>query len=118
MGSLSQHYGNAIWTNHALERLDQRGLSQELAWKTFSSPERQLVGKNPGTTEFQKRFGASLVTVIAKQNERREWIILSNWIDPPLPGSIDHYKKDNYKRYQKAGFWGKLFLTLKSQIFG
>lgn len=118
MGATSNHYKNAIWTNHALERLGQRGLSQELAWQAFSAAENQTVGKNPGTTEFKKRFGSSLVTIIAKQNEKREWIILSNWIDPPLPGTIDYLKKDEYKKYQKAGFWGKLFITLRKQIFG
>lgn len=112
------HYRGAIWTTHALERLGQRGLSQDIAWQTFSSPDRQLPGKNPGTTELQKRFGPSLVTVITKQNEKKEWIILSNWIDPPLPGTIDYYKKEEYQRYQKAGFWGKIFLSLKKQLFG
>ena len=118
MAHPSKHYGNAIWTNHALERLGQRGLSQDLAWQAFSSPDRKFNGKNHGTTEFQKRFGSSLVTIIAKQNEKREWIILSNWIDPPLPGTIDYYKKEDYKKYQQAGFWGKFFMILKKQIFG
>jgi len=116
--AVSKDYRKIIWTNHALERLDQRGLSQDLAFQAFSSPEKQFQGKNPGTTEFQKRFGQSLVTVIAKQNEKREWVILSNWIDPPLPGTVDYYKKEEYKKYKKAGFWGKLFLTLKKQLFG
>jgi len=112
------HYGGAIWTNHALERLGQRGLSQDLAWQAFSKPDRQFDGKKHGTQEFQKRMGSSLITIIAKQNEKGEWIILSNWIDPPLPGTIDYYKKEEYKRYQKSGFWGKVFITLRRQLFG
>src|SRR3989344_5960746 len=111
-----QHYGGAIWTNHALQRLGQRGLTQELAWKAFNSPHHSLPGKNPGTIEFQKRFNKSLITIIAKQNEKKEWIILSCWIDPPLPGSIDIKKKDEWQKYQKAGFWGKMFLTLRKQL--
>jgi len=118
MGQRENHYGGVIWTNHALDRLGQRGLSQDLAWQAFSKPDRQLKGKNPGTIEFQKEFGTSLITIIAKQNEKGEWIILSNWIDPPLPGTIDYYKKEEYKRYQKSGFWGKVFLTVKKQLFG
>lgn len=111
-------YRGIIWTNHALERLGQRGLSQDLAWQSFSSPDKYFPGKNPGTFEFQKRFGPSLVTIIAKQNEKREWLILSNWIDPPLPGTIDYFKKEEYKKFQKSGFWGKLFISLKKQLFG
>ncbi len=112
----AQQYAGAIWTHHALERLGQRGLSQELAGQTFSRPDRTLIGKQAGTIEYQKNFGKSLVTVIAKKNDRGEWIILSCWIDPPLAGSIDVYKKEAWKKYQKAGFWGKLFYVIKKQL--
>jgi hypothetical protein len=118
MSEAQSHYGGVIWTNHALERLGQRGLSQDLAWQAFSHPDKKLTGKRPDTIELQKKVGSSLITIIAKQNEKREWIILSNWIDPPLPGTIDYYKKEEYKRYQKSGFWGKVFLTLKKQLLG
>lgn len=115
MGS-QQYYGNVIWTNHALERLGERGLSQELAWQAFKNPDRTIKGKEKGTVEYQKRFHKSLVIIIAKQNEKGEWVILSCWIDPPLPGSIDARKKEEYKRYKQASFWGKLLLTLKKQL--
>lgn len=109
-------YGRAIWTNHALARLGQRGLSQKLAWQAFQYPDRSLVGKEPGTTEFQKQFDGSLVTVIARQNDKQEWVILSCWIDPPLAGSIDILKKEESAKFQKASFWGKWWLTLKKQL--
>ncbi len=112
----TQHYGNAIWTNHALERLGQRGLSQDLAWQAFQYPDISKKGKNPNTMEYQKRFGPSLVTVTATQTEKKEWLILSCWIDPPLPGSIDIKKQEYWRKYQKAGFWGKFWITLKKQI--
>jgi hypothetical protein len=111
-------YGSAIWTNHAMERLNQRGLSQNLAWQAFNKPDKSFAGKEHGTTESQKRFGESLVTIISKRNDKGEWLILSCWIDPPLPGTMDYYKKEDYKKYNKAGFWGKVFLTLKKQLFG
>jgi hypothetical protein len=111
-----QHYGGAIWTNHALERLGQRGLSQQLAWQAFNNPDHHEKGKNPGTTEFRKRVGNSTVTVIAKRNERNEWIILSNWIDPPLPGTHDFKKREEYLKYKKASLWGKVWYTLKKQL--
>ena len=111
-----QHYGGAIWTNHALERLGQRGLSQDLAWQAFNNPDVSEAGKNPGTTESRKKFGNSTVTIISKRNDRNEWIILSCWIDPPLPGTHDFKKREDYLKYKKAGFWGKVFYTLKKQI--
>jgi hypothetical protein len=118
----SQYYAGAIWTNHALERLDQRGLSQAMAGKTFQDPDKKFPGKQSGTTEFQKRFGKSWVTVIATKNEKNEWIILSCWIDPPLSGTDDHKKRQNYLKYQsaykKAGFWGRVWLDLRKTFLG
>lgn len=111
-----QQYAGAIWTNHALERLEQRGLSQDLAGEAFQHPDKTISGKQSGTIEYQKSFGNSLVTIICKQNERREWIILSAWIDPPLSGSIDIKKKEEYLRYKKSGFWGKFWHIIKKQL--
>ena len=112
----NKFFGNVIWTNHALERLGQRGLTQDLAYKSFRYADQSFPGKNKGTTEYQKRFGNSLVTIIATQNEKSEWLILSCWIDPPLPGSIDIKKNEYWKQYKKAGFWGKFWLTIKKQL--
>jgi hypothetical protein len=112
----SRDYGGIIWTNHALARLGERGLSQEKAWETYKSPDRHFPGKQSGTMEFQKRFGSSIVTLIAKQNERHEWLVLSCWIDPPLPGTEDFRKKQNYEKYRKSGFWGKVWYTIKQQL--
>ncbi|RJQ24419.1 hypothetical protein C4577_07965 [Candidatus Parcubacteria bacterium] len=111
-----RYYKGAIWTNHALERLDQRGLTQDLAAQAFNRPDNSIQGKKPGTIEFQKRVGKSLITIISKKNEKNEWIILSCWIDPPLPGSIDILKQEQYKKYQKAGFWKRLFISFKNQL--
>lgn len=111
-------YGGAIWTNHALERLGARGLTQELAWRAFQYPDHSKNGKQKGSWEYRKTFGSSTVTVIAKQNEKHEWIILSCWIDPPLPGYLDDRKKQAYQKYKKSGFWGQLWMDLKRDIFG
>lgn len=109
-------YGNAIWTNHALERIKQRKLSIESASQTLWSPDVSLQGKQSGTMEYQKKIGELTVTVIATQNEKREWVIVSCWIDPPLPGSIDVKKKEDWKRYKKASTLGKFFIELKKQF--
>src|SRR3989344_400955 len=85
-----RNFVGAIWTNHALERLDQRGLTQNLAGQAFKNSDFSNPGKQAGTIEFKKKFNNSTVTIIAKKNERQEWIILSCWIDPPLAGYIPH----------------------------
>lgn len=114
--SYQRIYGGVIWTNHAIERLTQRGLSQKLAWEAFKYPDKTLPGKKEETIEYQKKLNSSLITIIAKQDEKKNWLILSAWIDPPLVGSIDWKKSQDYKKYQKASFWGKFFITLKRQL--
>jgi len=114
--SLSKNYGGAVWTNHAMERLLQRGLSQDWAWQTFQYPEKTSDGKQVGTMEYKRRFGDYQVTVIAKQNEYSQWIILSCWIDPPFPGSIDIKNKDFAKKYNNAGFWKRIWLLFLRDV--
>ena len=112
------HYKGAIYTNHALERLDDRGLTQDMAAETFRYPDKRISGKNPGSYEYTKKYQNSTVTVIAKQNEKGEWLILSVWIDPPLYGTKDYQKKQDYLASRRAGFWGKLWYVIKRQLFG
>ncbi len=111
-----QHYGNLIWTNHAIDRMRSRGLAQDMAWEAFKHSDKTIPGKTHGAFEYQKQFGNSRVTLIAKQNEKYEWIVLSAWIDPPLPGSKDYKEKEWYLKYKKAGFWGKLWITFRRQL--
>lgn len=109
-------YGGFIWTNHALERIGQRGLSQEMAWSSIEHYDTYRVGKQYGTTEYEKRFGNSKVTVIVKVNEKNEKVVISCWIDPPYYGTDDYYKKQAYNRYQKASGWGKILLIIKEAL--
>ena len=109
------HYGGLIFTNHALTRMRDRGLPKEKAWEAFRNPDTTGERKE-GANEYKKRYDKYLVTLIAKQNERKEWIIISAWVDPPMPGSVDIKKQEDYRRFQKASFWGKLLMSLKKQI--
>lgn len=111
----SNTYGGYIWTNHALERLGQRGLTQEMAWSAVAQSDHSQPGKQ-GSTEYRKKFGKSTVTVIVKTSERGEKIVISCWIDPPYYGTDDYYKKQAYDRYQKASGWGKVWLIIKEAL--
>lgn len=111
-----RNYGGAIWTNHALERLSQRQLPQDMALQALKQPDNSRPGTNPGTTEFNKQIGQYAVQTIAAKNEHGEWVIVSCWVNPPLPGSIDIKKKQEWQAYKKAGFWGKLWIEFKRQL--
>jgi hypothetical protein len=107
-------YGGVIWTNHALKRLRDRGVSQSLAHTAFKNPD--TTQKDGDTTMFRKRIDNTLVCVVAKQNEKKEWVVLSAWMDPPASGSVDQRWKEERKRYNKASALGKFLLTIKSQL--
>ncbi len=111
-----QYFRNIIWTNHAIERMRSRGLSQEIAGEAFTYPDRSMPGKTKDSLVFEKRYDRSLVTIVAKQNEKNEWIILSAWIDPPVPGSPDAKAKKQYFEYQKASGLKKFWIAFKKQI--
>lgn len=105
-----------IFTKHALERINERGMTKDIILQAFSSPDSKINGKKPDTTEFVKKIGNATVTLITKQNEAKEWILLSAWIDPPTPGTKDYKDKMRYYEYQKAGFWRKIWLTALTQL--
>lgn len=105
-----------ILTNHAKDRITQRKIPDSYITSTFNSPDTSSPGKQSGTHEYTKQFGIYKVTLIAKQNERYEWIIVSCWMDPPMSGTEDEKKRNEYKAYQKASGWGKFWITLKKSF--
>jgi hypothetical protein len=107
-------YGGIIWTHHALERLSQRGITQDAALRTFRDPDKSYE-KEKGSTAYVKYFGEQKVTLIGKKTEQQEWIIVSAWIDPPLPGSVDEQRKKRYWEYKNASWWKKILIAFKQQ---
>lgn len=116
-----------VFTNHAIERMQQRGISGDWAWQAVKSPDSTHPGKEKHTTEFKKKFGNHTVTAISKKNDIGEWVVLSVWMDPPLLGTKDYMKDEKYKRkmekirsldkkMEKASFWGKMLITLRKQL--
>ncbi|MBI2007451.1 MAG: DUF4258 domain-containing protein [Candidatus Blackburnbacteria bacterium] len=106
---MDRNFGGVIWTNHALERLQERGIKQGDAWATFRRPEKSRRAANRDGWVYYKTYGNEKIEVAAKQNEKKEWVILSVWSRPV---------------YQRAGgvrppFWWDSFLEkLLQAVFG
>lgn len=113
----AKSYGGVIWTNHALKRLHDRGMTQKQAYRAFQYPDQEKKFGD-GSFEYKKQVDGSVITIIAKKNDSRDWLIISCWADPPFSGSIDIIKKKRYHRYQNSGFWGKLWMHITRQLFG
>lgn len=82
-------YKGVVFTNHALERLKSRKMSQHQSWKAIAFADEKRKGKKTDSYEFIKKDGNHTVTVVAKRTDKNEWLVVSSWIDPPLKGSID-----------------------------
>jgi len=103
-----------IFTKHALRRLDERSFSQSHVEGAVQNPDTVVAGKEKGTLEYRKKYQTSNVTAIVGKGTKGENVILSCWIDPPIYGTKDYKKKERYKRYQKASFWGKVAMDVLS----
>ena len=76
---MHKNFGGVIWTNHALSRLSERGIKQGDAWATFNRPEQSRFATSQGAWVYYRTYGGERIEVVAKKNERGEWIILSVW---------------------------------------
>lgn len=117
---------DVVFTNHAIERIKQRGITGDLVWQTVRNPDKTAPGKEKHTTEFSKYHNGHTITAVGKKNDLAEWVVLSAWIDPPLAGTHDYHKKEKYRKkvekireldrkMEKASFWGKLWITFRKQ---
>lgn len=98
-----------------MERNKQRGISENYINQTLNNPDQSFSSADQ-TTKYRKRFDYQTVTVIVKQNEHGENLILSSWIDPPNYGTSDYKGKQRYKDMKKASNLKKLWLTFLNQV--
>ena len=76
---MDNKYGGVIWTNHALQRLKERNIKQGDAWATWSNPDNSRYEPSKGAWVYNKTWGNMNIEVVAKQNEKKKWLILSVW---------------------------------------
>ena len=107
--NMDNHFGGIIWTNHALNRLKERGIKQGDAWATWNRPEKSYkarLHKGEDAFRYFRNFGDKRIEVVAKQNEKKEWIIISVWSRPVLSGSSNSRFKIHDSR---ISFWRWLY---------
>ena len=99
---MDKNFGGIIWTNHALDRLRERGIKQGDAWVTFNRPQESRKG-NSGNWVYYRNWDGTQIEVVAKKNEKGEWLVLSVW------------SRTVYKNKEgKTPFWKYIF----NQIYG
>lgn len=94
-----REYRGVVFTDHALQRLRERGISQGDAWATLNSPDQSRQGSNKqGSWVYYKTYGSEKIEVVAKHNNQGQWVVLSVWSIPTYqtkPQHARHKKKDN-----------------------
>lgn len=103
-----------IWTNHAKERNSQRLISEDWITQTLNNPDNVI--PEADTKKYKKSFGHQTVTVITKYTNDAEELILSTWINPPTPGSVDFKNQNREREMKKATNFKKFWLTILNQF--
>jgi hypothetical protein len=110
---MDNNYKGLIWTNHAIMRMRERGIKQGDAWATWNRPEQSYkanLHKGGEAWRYYRTWGNQRIEVVAKQNEKREWIVISVWSDPvslastTVPSLVEG----------KSSFWANLLNILRS----
>jgi hypothetical protein len=101
---MDSHFGGVIWTNHALSRMRERGIKQGDAWATWKRPEQSRKGTSGGWV-YYRAYGNERIEVVAKKNERGEWIVLSVW-SRPVFSSRNSSRPSSPK---KISFWRSVY---------
>lgn len=107
---MDRNFGGVIWTNHAMERMRQRGIKQGDAWATWRRPDQSYRGnlhKNEEGFRYYKRYGNEIIEVVATQNEKKEWIILSVWSRPVSQNQVNSQGSTGVE--QKLSFGRRLY---------
>ncbi len=71
---------NVIFTNHALDRLDQRQITQHMVVQTVQSPDRSEIERD-GDTKFTKTINGRQLQVIGRwEADENKWLVKSAWV--------------------------------------
>lgn len=79
---MDKKFGGVIWTNHALQRMSERGIKQSDAWAVWRNPDESGYSTKKGAWVYKKYLGQKKIEVVAKKNEKGEWLIISVWSKP------------------------------------
>ena len=91
---MDNKYLDIIFTNHAIVRLYNRGISQSDAYDTLKNYDEIKEGNTLGSKKFCKNYGEQRIEIVAKKNDRDQWLILSCW--SRYPGQKNDFKPKEF----------------------
>jgi hypothetical protein len=76
----SRSYKNVIFTDHALERLRLRRITQEMIVTAIRQPDQKVLEAD-GDTKFIKTIGGRNTQVVAAYlADEKKWLVKSSWV--------------------------------------
>lgn len=77
---MKREHKNIIFTNHALERLQLRRITQEMVVNAIQKPDKKE-RESDGDMEFIKLINNRKVHVIAHYlDDEKQWLVKSTWV--------------------------------------
>jgi hypothetical protein len=78
---MNKQYHNLIFTNHSLDRIKLRSISQESVAKVLSHPDETYPDEKPGTIKFIRTLNDRTIHVIATYlKDQKKWLVISVWV--------------------------------------
>jgi hypothetical protein len=76
---MNKHYKSIIFTDHALERLEGRSITQDMVYRVVTDYSNKYPKGN--TTKFIKTVNNRKVHVVAQYlKDENKWLVISVWI--------------------------------------
>ncbi|MDQ3008580.1 MAG: DUF4258 domain-containing protein [bacterium] len=78
---MGKEYQGFIFSNHALERINDRSLTMEMVAKTLQHPDKTYPADKPNMTKFIRTLHKRKVHVVASYlPDTKKWLVVSTWV--------------------------------------
>lgn len=75
-------YKDLIFTDHALERMQEREVKAGDVWATMNRPQVSREAHRQGNWVFTRDWGSEELEVVATKKEGGKWLVISVWSKP------------------------------------
>lgn len=76
---MNKNYKSLVFTNHGLDRLESRFITQEMVWQVVNKPDKKYPSKDK--TKFIKTVHDRRLHVVAsKLKKENKWLVISVWV--------------------------------------
>lgn len=78
---MDKQYQNLIFTNHSLDRLKLRSVSQETVRQVLAHPDQTYPTDKPNSHKFVRHIHNRQIQVVATYlSNQNKWLIISVWV--------------------------------------